>query len=256
MPLKHLHSFMMYSSREFPPLEEQAATLASLGYTNVETFPDLYADLAATKAVFDRFGLSVESAHVDLEVLEGDIERAVLTGKALGASIIVAPWLEPADRPVDTAGWKNLGRRLAIIADTLAKHGLVLAWHNHDFEFAALPDGTMPIEHVLSAENVFLELDAAWVFRAGADPLAWVEKLSDRIVIGHVKDVAAQGTKLDEDGWADVGEGEVPWTALWPAFARSPAKLMIVEHDQPSDYRRFARTSADAVRALSKGGKA
>ncbi len=244
---------MLYSSREFPPIEEQAATLAALGYTNVETFPDLYEDLARTKVAFDRHGLKVDSMHSDLHTMERDLDETVRVAQTLGASIVVAPWLEPEDRPVDAAGWQALGERLGALARQLKEKGLLLAWHNHDFEFVALADGSMPIEHLLDKPDVWLELDAAWVYRAGADPVFWVEKLSDRILIGHVKDVAPKGIHLDEDGWTDVGQGEVPWETLWPLYMASPARLMIVEHDQPSDYRRFAERSATEVRSLARG---
>ena len=39
-------------------------------------------------------------------------------------------------------------------AAALAEAGLKLAWHNHDFEYVTLPDGSRPIDHLLAAPGV------------------------------------------------------------------------------------------------------
>ena len=69
----------------------------------------------------------------------------------------------------------------------------------------------------------------------------------------HVKDIAPAGDKTDEDGWADVGTGTLPWSELWRQCVAAGAEMMIAEHDNPSDFDRFARVSAAAMRAYAKG---
>ena len=59
--------------------------------------------------------------------------------------------------------------------------------------------------------------------------------------------------KRHEDGWADVGAGIMPWSELWPQCVAAGAETMIAEHDNPSDFDRFARVSAMAMRAYAKG---
>ena len=46
------------------------------------------------------------------------------------------------------------------------------AWHNHDFEFEALPDGSLPLDHILDggAGVARGEADLAWIVRGGAGP--------------------------------------------------------------------------------------
>jgi sugar phosphate isomerase/epimerase len=53
----------------------------------------------------------------------------------------------------------------------LAEHGLKLAWHNHDFEYQRLPDGSRPIDHLIGAAGVFFEPDIGWIVRAGTDTM-------------------------------------------------------------------------------------
>ena len=69
----------------------------------------------------------------------------------------------------------------------------------------------------------------------------------------HVMDVAAPGAGLDEKGFADLGHGVMDWQRLWDASVDAGAQLMVVEHDLPSDWRRFARRSIVTTRRLGAG---
>src|SRR5690606_34240898 len=91
------------------------------------------------------------------------------------------------------------------------------------------------------------EADIAWIMRGGADPMEWIKRFPDRITAVHIKDVAAPGEKLDEDGWEDVGHGIVPWRAIWAELRNTPVRFLIMEHDNPSDEKRFAGRSIEAA---------
>jgi sugar phosphate isomerase/epimerase len=123
--------------------------------------------------------------------------------------------------------------------------GLTFGWHNHDFEFATLAGGETPMQVLLDeAPQISWEADIAWIVRGGADPFDWIARHGKRLTAVHVKDIAPAGTAEAEDGWADVGHGTVDWTALLAALdAGSPARLYIMEHDNPADVARFASRS-------------
>ncbi|MGO1074948.1 sugar phosphate isomerase/epimerase family protein [Inquilinus sp. CA228] len=246
-------SFQLYSARAFPPLADQLRYLAELGYTNVESFGGLYAEADRFRALLQEYGLTVRSGHFDLPMIEADPPRAIDLAHSLGTEIVVAPWLDGPDRPKDAAGWKAFGERLARLDEVFASSGLAFAWHNHDFELLPLPDDTLPIEHLLDNSSVKLELDLAWVVRAGHDPVTCLERYSDRIAVVHLKDVAPAGQKLEEDGWAYPGDGILDWSSIWPAIRRTNAGLAILEHDRPTDWRDFAEKGAAAVRDELRG---
>lgn len=247
-----IHSLQLYSGRKFPPLASQLDIVARHGYAAVETFGPLHDDPAGTRALLDARGLRALSGHLPMELLEADPARAVAIARTLGLEYVVAPYLQDSDRPSDIDGWRALGARLGRINACLAADGLKFAWHNHDFEFQPLPEGVLPIE-LLLGEGLLWEADLAWVTRAGADPVPWIERYKGRIPLVHVKDIARAGDNADEDGWADVGMGIVPWDKLWPRCVAAGAKIMIAEHDNPSDFDRFARVSLDAMRRFAKG---
>jgi sugar phosphate isomerase/epimerase len=252
MTLTHPLGVQLYSGRKFPPVDTQFARIARHGFTNVETFGPLYDDVLATKRMLDAHGLSARSGHFSVAMLESDGDRAVGIARRLGIEIIVAPYLAPADRPATAEGWKAFGARLAAIDARLSAAGLRFAWHNHDFEFRPLTDGSLPIEHLLGDRHMW-EADLAWTVRGEADPQQWIERYRGRIPLVHVKDIAPAGEKADEDGWADVGAGVLPWSELWRQCVAAGAEMMIAEHDNPSDFDRFSRVSAAAMRTYAKG---
>lgn len=245
-------SFQLYSARNFPPFEQQLQTLVDLGYQHVEPYGAQYDDPAALKAALDAVGLTARSGHFRMDMLEGDIERAISAAKTLGMEFIAAPILAPEERAGDTEHWQTIGRRLGKIAEKVNDAGLDFAWHNHDFEFQRLADGSMPIEHILSDAKVKFEIDIAWVARGGADPAVWLKTFSDRIVAFHFKDLAPSGENLDEDGWADAGAGILPWADLWTLAFDTSAKFAVAEHDNPSDFLRFATNAATAAKSLDQ----
>ena len=251
MTLRHPFAIQLYSGRKFPPLESQIAVAARCGFTHVETFGPLNDSPEEARRALDRHGLAAVSAHISLDGLEGDPAKAIKAARALGVEFVVAPYLSPERRPKDRSGWIALGERLARCRDIIAREGLRFAWHNHDFEFAPLPDGSYPIEHILRADLAW-EADLAWVTLGGADPMAWIGRYRGRVPLVHVKDVAPAETRRDEDGWADVGAGVLPWPALWSACAAAGAEVMIAEHDNPNDFERFVRISGAAMRRYAE----
>jgi sugar phosphate isomerase/epimerase len=239
--------FQLFSARNYP-LAEVLGKVAALGYTHVEGYGGLYTDPAALKAQLDANGLTMPTAHVGLDQLEKPAETIKLA-ETLGIEVVMCPWLAPHERPLDAAGWQRLGERLQNIAKPYRDAGLGFGYHNHDFEFAT-HDGRHAMDLMLeAAPAVSIEADIAWIARGKVDPAPWLEEYGSRIIAVHLKDIAAPGENADEDGWADVGHGILPWQNLVAIVkAKTAARHFIVEHDNPSDIDRFASRSIAAIR--------
>ncbi len=248
---KHAIAFQLYSARNFPPLETVLEGLAAIGYDAVEPYYPLYGeDPAGYRAKVDASGLVTPTFHAPVDGVTGETERFIDIAKTIGAHTIVIPYLGAEQRPTDVAGWKAFGAKLAETAAVVNAAGLGLGYHNHDFEYAALADGSRPIDHLIG-NGVVSELDLGWVVRAGKDAAAEIDKLSSEIIAFHIKDLAPAGT-TDEDGWADVGHGTVDWAALWPHIAKAPkAGVLVAEHDNPADWKRFAERSFAAIKSFA-----
>ncbi len=244
-------SFQLYSSRNGGPIEGQLEALAAIGYDAVEPFGGNF--LADPKALRDKtgaLGLAIPTAHMPLAELDKDRGQAIDTAKTLGLETVVIPHIAPPERPTTTDGWKAFADRLAVHAAAIKDAGMKLAWHNHDFEFRALPDGTRPIDHLVAAEGVLSEPDLGWIVRAGGDLATEIGRLSGKIAAFHIKDTAPEGVTVD-DGWTDVGAGIIDWVALWPAIGAAGTNLLVMENDKPSDWRAFAANSYKYVSGLA-----
>ena len=241
-------SFQLYSARKFPPLDRQLATLAALGFRNVEPYGGLLDDAAALKGGLRAFGLTAPSTHVSLERLESDYAGFIRQARDLGTTLAIVPAIGPEQRPSDAAGWTRFGEKLGTLAQALASDGLRLGWHNHDFEFRRLEDGSCPFDHMFAAAPALVwEADIGWLHAAGEDPAAWLRKYAGRIVAVHLKDAAPAGENADQDGWTDIGAGVVDWRSLLPALEEKKIELLVLEHDNPADFEGFARRSREAI---------
>ena len=249
-----MFSYQLYSSRNFPPLADTLKMLAEAGYTGVEGYGALYANddlVAQLAAALKDTGLSMATGHFGLAMLETEVDKVLSIAKSLNMSKIYCPYVMPDDRPTDAAGWRAFGARLEKAGAPYKAAGYGFGWHNHDFEFVALPDGTIPQAAMFEGgRSLEWEMDVAWVVRGGADPLKWIESYKDRITAAHVKDIAPAGQNKDEDGWADLGQGTVDWKTIIAALRGIGVKHFVMEHDNPSDHKRFATRSIAAAKAL------
>ena len=243
-------SYQLYSSRNHTPWPDVLKGLAKAGYTGVEGYGGVYDDPKAFRAELRKNGLKMPTGHFPIDMLEKDFGRADAIAKGLGIKLMICPYLLPDARPKDAKGWQAFGKRLAKVGNRAADAGYGFAWHNHNFEFELLADGSAPMRHILdSAPGIGWEIDVAWVIRSGTDPAAWIAAYGPRIVAVHVKDIAKEGTNADQDGWSDVGQGVVDWKDLYKLLrARTKAKHFVMEHDKPADAAGFAKRSIAAVR--------
>jgi sugar phosphate isomerase/epimerase len=237
-------SVQIYSIREAGDLDAQLALARQCGFEWVETVathglaPQAFADKIASH------GLKVSSMHAGIVLLESDMAPVIEACRLTGCPLVVMPWLPMGERPATAEGWRAIGRRLATLGDAVRAAGLQLAYHNHDWEFLTF-EGRSALEWIFSEttpEQLRWEADLGWVARAGADPWAWLDRLSDRLICVHAKDIAPPGTAVNEDGWATLGQGIVPWTALL-AHLKGRVELVIFEHDHPVNFEATLRAS-------------
>lgn len=246
--------FQLYSGRNFQPFANIFPKLAKAGYAEVEGYGALYAgvDEAALSALADGLkanGLSMPTGHFGIDMLEQERDKVLAIAKALNIRSIYCPYLMPDQRPSDADGWQAFGKRLSEAGKPLRDAGYDFGWHNHDFEFKPLSDGSFPQDHIfIGGADLSWEADIAWVIRGGADPLAWIAKYGDRITAVHVKDIAPAGENADEDGWADVGHGTVDWKGIVAALDAYNVRHYIVEHDNPKDIDRLITRSIAAFK--------
>jgi sugar phosphate isomerase/epimerase len=209
-------------------LEGTLAALAEAGAAEVE-LAGLYGRSAAElRAALDAAGLAACAAHVPLEAFEAEPERVVEDARTLGTAVVVVPWVPP---PASAEEADEVVARIVAASEVAAGAELGFAYHNHDFEFRALDDGS-DLWGRIAAAGLPQEPDVGWLLVAGRDPVTVLGELAGRCPLVHAKDVRrkADGT------WEDViaGDGEADWPAIAVAAEAAGATHIVVELDNPS----------------------
>ena len=209
-------------------LEATLAALAEAGAEEVELAGFYDRTPAEMRAALDAAGLKAVSGHVPLDAFES-ADEVVAAARTVGTETVVVPWL-PA--PATAAEADAAVERIASAHRVATDAGLGFAYHNHDFEFRTLDDGT-DLWSRITAAQIPHQPDVGWLTVAGRDPVATINELAGRCPSVHAKDVRqkADGT------WEDViaGDGEIDWNAIVEAAIAAGATRMVVELDNPSE---------------------
>ena len=109
----------------------------------------------------------------------------------------------------------------------LAAEGLEMMYHNHTSEFFYNEDGQIPLVEIINRTNIKLQIDIYWIYRAGVNPIYFLEQFKDRIGAVHLKDGDLEHGK-------PLGKGTAP-IAQVVKWAKANNVLMIVENDPLPD---------------------
>lgn len=224
--------------------EETLKAVADAGYKYIEAAE--YSDRKFYNMAPEEFknhlgelGMKPLSAHMGSVTLENADEQ-IADAKAAGFKYFVIP-VPPMghfkfDRATRSLGMSGKIEDVTEILNTLGKKcneaGLELLYHNHDFEYKKDSSGIVPIEYFMENTDpafVNFQVDLYWVVKAGADPVAYMEKYPGRFKIWHVKDMDDQGR------FAPVGTGTIDFAEILKAKDVSGMQYYIVEQDRTFD---------------------
>jgi sugar phosphate isomerase/epimerase len=190
--------------------------------------------------------LKAVGSHVTWDRFRADPDAAIDETLALGAQYIVFPWLPDTERRT-LAQWQDWVALLNQVGASSQARGLELAYHNHDFEFAAI-DGVRPIDLLLDGIDrsvVKLEVDLYWLAKAGGEPGALFERYPGGVPLVHAKDM-----RRSDQAMADVGQGDLDFAAVFAQAEQSGMKHVIVEHDEPAEPMQSVQNSLTYLQAL------
>jgi sugar phosphate isomerase/epimerase len=211
-------------------LEGTLAELAEAGAHDVELAGFYDRTPAELRAALDAAGLAAIAGHVPIEAFESAPDRVVAAAEVVGTETLVVPWVPPPETAEEADA--TLARIVAA-SEVASGAGLGFAYHNHDFEFRALDDGS-DLWSRITAAGLPHEPDVGWLTVAGRDPVAVLGELAGRCPLVHAKDVRrkADGT------WEDViaGDGDLDWPGIVAASVAAGATRIVVELDNPSEH--------------------
>lgn len=228
-------ALQLYTMRD-PAKKDLAGTLKKckeMGWEYVQWsgMPDLPAE--KIREALDTAGLKAIACHCGVEAFETDFEKSVAFWKTVGVQY-VGPGGMMGDCKDSLEGWIAGAKRLDAIGAKLREVGLHLTYHNHAGEFEKFEGDPRSKEDILletaSPQNLFAELDVAWVLAGGVDPATYIRKCKGRCPTIHAKDLAAdpKGGKVK---FAPLGKGVLNWPDIFAAGHEAGVEWYIYEQD-------------------------
>ncbi len=216
------YGLQLYSVRDCTEKDLKTALyeVASIGYHSVE-FAGFFDHTAEeVTAMLNEFRLTVSGAHVGFEALRDDLDATIAFHKAIGNKNIIIP-AAPLGNKEEIDTFIDL---VNAVQPKIEEAGLNLLYHNHDFEFKAVEGDLISYEELLSRTNILIELDTFWVYAAGQDPIAWLDRLGDRVRLIHIKD------GLQDGEGKPLGQGTAPVQTVWD-YATAKGLYQVVESE-------------------------
>lgn len=227
------------------------------------------------KATLDKNGMQIVGCHVNplrLDRLPAVLEyHQKLGNKQIGCDIEFFPYMDMDYLKRRCEFFNAVGRKCK-------EYGLRYYYHNHYQEFQKFGDQTVYdfIMENTDPEYVFIEMDTYWITRGGYDPIDYINKYKDRIVLIHQKDFPADAPQpiCMFDGiimpdadithhvfsatkypvcFTEVGTGVLPIQSIIDALADAPnLEYLILEQDFTSyaDELESIKVSMDAFKNL------
>lgn len=226
--------------------------IKEMGYDGVELAGLCGKTFEEVGAILKEVGLEVESAHVPYQELIADTAGTIAAYKGLGCKYITIPYMVEEDRPGEP-GFKAVVEKIRMIGEECKKQGVILLYHNHDFEFVRVDNGQYGLDYLYSeipADLLQTEIDTCWVNVAGENPSEYLKQYKGRAPIVHLKDFVGSKSEnmyeligIEADKTEDksefefrpVGQGKQDFKSITATAVECGAEWMIVEQDNTYD---------------------
>jgi sugar phosphate isomerase/epimerase len=203
------------------------SAVAKMGYTGVEFAGYHGRSAAELRRMLDENKLKCYGTHLDLNALLGDnFDKTVEFCRVLGCKFLVVPWL-PVERRNSKQTILETAQLFGEIAKKLELHGMLLGWHNEDYEWQQV-DGETIWETFWSHadKRVAMQFDTGNAMEAGVQAAPFLEKYPYRVLSVHVKDHSSTNKS------ALLGEGDEHWNEVIPLLKGNPAiRWFIIEQE-------------------------
>ncbi len=192
-------------------------------------------DEAELLGILEGEGLACCATHEPSAMILDEPQRVVERLAKLNCTFTAYPYPAGVEMS-DAAAVGSLIAALDKAGAVLNAAGMSLCYHNHHMEFRQL-GGRLILESIFDGtkpENLQGELDTYWVQYGGADPVAWCERLDNRLPLLHLKDYMIN--KDNQPVFCEIGSGNLDFHRIVAAAEKSGCQWFIVEQDEcPGD---------------------
>jgi len=198
--------------------------LKEMGFEGVE-FAWNYGNLEPVPLAdfLKKTGLACCGLHTSLKDLQDAGSKSYQYAKAVASRYITTSCCDKDE----LANWDQTIAALAEAGRVAAAQGLQFTYHNHAPEFQTIDKQTLLDRlYTRTSAAVGAELDTAWIFAGGQDPVAYIHRYAGRTPQVHVKDFSKATNFVIE-----VGKGELDFPAIIAAARKAKADWLIYELD-------------------------
>jgi len=242
----------LYTVREFTQTAESfAATIkkiAGIGYKYVQVSGIGPISAQEVADICKANGVEIAITHTNPARIKDDTDAVIAEHRIMGAKYIGIGAM-PGGYERNATGVRNFIAEFTPAAEKIHAAGMTLMYHNHDFEYEKY-DGKLMMDYLAEEfPKIGFTLDTYWVQAGGADPAAWLKKLSGRVGVIHYKDMAWAGGK---QRMAEVMEGNLNWGSIIDATLSAGVEYVMVEQDDcyGADPFTCLKTSFDNLRGV------
>ena len=230
--------------------------LREIGFLEVETAGFGKYTPKEFRKLLDDAGLKHPSAHIKFVGSEfGPLfEQAnalgvyYATSSSLATANAPAPPADipvtqrPAMTPLGLDGFTRLAAQMNNLGTQAKAAGLQYAYHNHNYEFEKMPDGSFGYDVLVRNTDhdlVKFEIDCGWMCAGGANPVTYLEKYPGRFKMIHVKEFQAiKGRSISLTGptrpsGTDLGEGFIDYKGIFAACRKAGIQHAFSEQEDP-----------------------
>jgi sugar phosphate isomerase/epimerase len=222
----------MYTLRDFTKTPKDIATtlarVKKIGYDAVQVSALGKIDPAELAKILKNEGLTCCATHDSPERMRDETAAVIEEHNLWGCKYAAIGGFFPKN--ATAKDWPDFAKSYNAIAEKFRASPVRIGYHNHSHELARY-DNKTALQTLLDtfSKDVWMEIDTYWIQHGGADPAAWIEKVTGRIPCVHLKDMAI--TPDREQQMAEVGEGNLNWPTILQSCKRAGVEWYIIEQD-------------------------
>lgn len=178
-------------------------------------------------AIAKEEGIEIVGTHDKFDLMRDDFDTAYKNHQLLDTNIMGIGGYFKLEVPHIEQFIKDAN----VVCSKIGALGGKFTYHNHSGEFIRLSNGKTMMEMLMEdfdTVNGSFCLDTYWVQHGGGDVRHWIEKLSGKIDILHLKDMA----KNPETQFiTEIGNGNLYWEGILESAEKAGVKYYVIEQD-------------------------
>jgi sugar phosphate isomerase/epimerase len=182
-----VYSVRDYAEKDFKGTMKK---IKDMGYDGVELAGLYGLEPSEIKNILSELDLEVMSAHVPFDELINDTNKTIDDYIEIGCKYVAVPFLLEDERPA-SGNYATVLKNIKRIGEACKDKGVVLTYHNHDFEFVKYENAKYALDYMyetIPSDLLQTELDTCWINVAGEDPVEYIAKYAGRTPVVHIKD--------------------------------------------------------------------